>query len=109
MSQFTWVVWLIPIFPLIGFLLNVFIIRQERAAGVIASSAVVLSFIAALVSMAVLRAIPSNVGRIDFVLWPWISIGTFRVPFGLLFDQLTAVMTLLVTGVGAIIHIYSIA
>ena len=42
------------------------------------------------------------------MLWEWISIGTLRVPFGLLFDQLTAVMTLLVTGVGGIIHIYSI-
>src|SRR6185295_5628057 len=41
-------------------------------------------------------------------LWEWITIGAFRVPFGLLFDQLTAVMTLLVTGVGGIIHIYSI-
>ncbi len=38
----------------------------------------------------------------------WISVGAFRVPFGLLFDQLTAVMALLVTGVGALIHIYSI-
>jgi NADH-quinone oxidoreductase subunit L len=36
------------------------------------------------------------------------TIGTFRVPFGLLFDQLTAVMALLVTGVGGLIHVFSI-
>src|SRR3954471_6129707 len=108
MSDLTWIVILIPAFPLLGFLLNTFLIRQERPAGLIASGAVVLSFIAALVSIYVLQTLPQGTERIDFVLWEWITIGSLRVPFGLLFDQLTAVMTLLVTGVGGIIHIYSI-
>jgi len=108
MSDLTWIVILIPAFPLLGFLLNTFFIRQERPAGLIASGAVVLSFIAALISIYVLQTLPEGTERIDFVLWEWISIGSLRVPFGLLFDQLTAVMTLLVTGVGGIIHIYSI-
>jgi NADH-quinone oxidoreductase subunit L len=108
MSDLTWIVILIPAFPLLGFLLNTFLIRQERPAGLIASGAVVLSFITALISIYVLQTLPEGTERIDFVLWEWISIGTLRVPFGLLFDQLTAVMTLLVTGVGGIIHIYAI-
>src|SRR3954447_5486556 len=108
MSDLTWIVILIPAFPLLGFLLNTFFIRQERPAGLIASGAVVLSFIVSLISIYVLQTLPQGTERIDFVLWEWISIGTLRVPFGLLFDQLTAVMTLLVTGVGGIIHIYSI-
>jgi NADH-quinone oxidoreductase subunit L len=108
MSDLTWIVILIPAFPLLGFLLNTLFIRQERPAGLIASGAVVLSFIAALISIYVLQTLPEGTERIDFVLWEWITIGSLRVPFGLLFDQLTAVMTLLVTGVGGIIHIYSI-
>jgi NADH-quinone oxidoreductase subunit L len=108
MSDLTWIVVLIPAFPLLGFLLNTFFIRQERPAGLIASGAVVLSFITALISIYVLQALPEGAERIDFVLWEWISVGSLRVPFGLLFDQLTAVMVLLVTGVGGLIHIYSI-
>jgi NADH-quinone oxidoreductase subunit L len=108
MSDLTWIVVLIPAFPLLGFLLNVFFIRRERPAGLIASGAVALSFIASLISIYVLQTLPEGAERIDFVLWEWITIGSLRVPFGLLFDQLTAVMTLLVTGVGGIIHFFSI-
>src|SRR6266540_586991 len=108
MSDLTLIVVLIPAFPLLGFLLNTFFIRRERSAGLIASGAVVLSFIVSLISIYVLQTLPQGTARIDKVLWEWISVGAFRVPFGFLFDQLTAVMTLLVTGVGGIIHIYSI-
>jgi NADH-quinone oxidoreductase subunit L len=108
MADLTWIVLLIPAFPLLGFLANTFVIRREREAGLVASGAVVLSFVTALIATGVLAALPADVPRIDFIVWEWISIGTFRVPFGLLFDQLTAVMVLLVTGVGSLIHIYSI-
>ncbi|NTV65584.1 MAG: NADH-quinone oxidoreductase subunit L, partial [Oscillochloris sp.] len=46
--------------------------------------------------------------RISSLAWPWISIGDFRVPFGLLLDPLTAALALLITGVGGLIHVYSI-
>jgi NADH-quinone oxidoreductase subunit L len=120
MSDLTWIVCLIPAFPLLGFLINALVIRRERPAGLIACVAVALSFICSLIAIYVLQTLPAPanpqgaaegaevVQRIDFVLWEWISVGAFRVPFGLLFDQLTAVMTLLVTGVGGIIHIYSV-
>jgi NADH-quinone oxidoreductase subunit L len=108
MSDLTWIVALIPALPLLGFLLNTFFIRNERQAGLVASGAVVLAFISALISIYVLQTLPAGQPRIDYVFWEWITVGSFRVPFGLLFDQLTAVMTLLVTGVGGLIHIYSI-
>jgi NADH-quinone oxidoreductase subunit L len=108
MSDLTWIIWLIPLFPLLGFLLNVFFIRSERPAGLVASGAVALSFIASLASIGVLASLPEGQQRIDYILWEWITLGSFHVPFGLLFDQLTAVMTLLVTGVGGLIHIFSI-
>lgn len=105
MSDFQWIVLLIPAFPLLGFLINTFFIRRERAAGLLASAMIGLSFVAALGAVAVLA---QGGKRIIFDVYEWFSIGAFRVPFGLLFDQLTAVMVLLVTGVGALIHVYSI-
>jgi NADH-quinone oxidoreductase subunit L len=41
-------------------------------------------------------------------LFDWISVGAFQVPFGLHLDQLSIVFVLLITGVGTLIHIYSI-
>jgi NADH-quinone oxidoreductase subunit L len=41
-------------------------------------------------------------------LFDWISVGAFQVPFGLHLDQLSVVFVLLITGVGTLIHIYSI-
>jgi NADH-quinone oxidoreductase subunit L len=123
MSDLTWIVWLIPAFPLLGFLVNALFIRRERPAGLIACGAVLLSFVCSLIAIYVLQTLAPHAPegaaegaeaaveaaqRIDYVLWEWISVGGFRVPFGLLFDQLTAVMALLVTGVGGLIHIYSI-
>ena len=118
MSDLTWIVVLIPAFPLLGFLLNALFIRSERTAGLIACLMVGLSFVCTLLAIGVLQSLPGApegaegaaevARRIDFVLWEWISIGTFRIPFGLLFDQLTAVMALLVTGVGGLIHVYSL-
>src|SRR5260370_41654642 len=46
-------------------------------------------------------------GSLAFTLWPWISAGNFHVDIALRFDALSAVMTLVVSGVGAIIHLYS--
>src|SRR5262245_21802355 len=118
MSDLTWIVWLIPAFPLLGFLINALFIRRERQAGLIACAMVGLSFICSLIAIYALQMRPAPAAgaeagaeaarRIDYVLWEWISVGAFRVPFGLLFDPLTAVMALLVTGVGGLIHIYSV-
>ncbi|MBC8163171.1 MAG: NADH-quinone oxidoreductase subunit L [Roseiflexaceae bacterium] len=103
----TWIVLLIPAFPLFGFLLNTFLIRREREAGWLASAMVLLSFVATIMSMVALAGQPEG-ARINLTVFEWFTIGSFRVPFGVLFDQLTAVMALLVTGVGALIHVYSI-
>lgn len=101
-------IWIIPLLPFLGFLLNVFVIRRERDAGYVASGAVVLAFLFALISFVLLAFLPEEERRVNVILWEWISIGSFQVPFGLLFDPLSGVMTLLVTGVGALIHVYSI-
>jgi NADH-quinone oxidoreductase subunit L len=108
MASLNWLIWLIPLLPLVGFLLNVFVIRQERPAGLVASAMVVGSFFVTLVAVFGLAGLPEEERRVMSVGWQWISTGTFNVPFGIMLDPLTAVMALLVTGVGSLIHIYSI-
>ncbi|WP_298819903.1 NADH-quinone oxidoreductase subunit L [Chloroflexus sp.] len=101
-------IWLIPLLPFIGFLLNVFVIRREREAGLVASGVVVAAFVVTLIAVAMLAGMPPEERRIVSTAWEWINTGSFRVPFAIMFDPLTAVMALLITGVGALIHIYSI-
>ncbi len=103
-----WLIWLIPLLPFIGFVLNVFVIRRERAAGLVASGLVVASFVVAVLAIAALSGLPEEERRIMSVSWHWINTGALQVPFGIMLDPLTAVMVLLVTGVGALIHVYSI-
>lgn len=102
-------IWLIPLFPLVGFLLNVFVIRDERMAGMVATGATAASFVVALLTTIQFGFAPPHAEppRVDFFLWEWINTAGFRVPFGLLFDHLSAVMILLITGVGSLIHFYS--
>ncbi len=108
MLDLKWLILAIPLLPLLGFLLNLFFIRRERDAGYVASGAVLLSFVLALVAFVLLALRPAEEQRINEVYWVWIDTGGFQVPFGLLFDPLSGVMALLITGVGALIHIYSI-
>jgi NADH-quinone oxidoreductase subunit L len=100
--------WLIPALPLLGFLLNIFVVRQERQAGYLASAAVFGAFVVSLIATVMLAGLPAEERRMGTVAWEWINTGTLRVPFGLNFDPLSAVMALLVTGVGGLIHVYSI-
>jgi NADH-quinone oxidoreductase subunit L len=51
----------------------------------------------------------SKGGTFEFNLFNWFSAGSFSVDFMLRFDALTAVMCLVITGVGSLIHLYSIA
>jgi len=108
-------IWLIPLLPFLGFLSNALLIwhdtnedRRKRNAGYVATGAVLLAFAVALVDFIQLAMRGVEDRRIETQLWEWINIGNFQVHFGLLLDPLSAVMILLVTGVGGLIHIYSI-
>ncbi|MFV9507162.1 MAG: NADH-quinone oxidoreductase subunit L [Oscillochloridaceae bacterium umkhey_bin13] len=103
-----WLIWLIPLLPFVGFLLNVFVIRKEREAGLVASAMVVAAFVITLIATIILAGLPEDARRVQSALWTWIDTGPLIVPFAIMFDPLTAVMALLVTGVGSLIHIYSI-
>jgi NADH-quinone oxidoreductase subunit L len=96
--------WLIPVLPLAGFLINgIFGRRFSKAAiNVIAIGSVALSFAWALRTVLALGDTPLSEHYFD-----WIVAGDFRVGCDFALDRLTAVMLLVVTGVGSLIHIYS--
>ena len=98
-------VWLIPLFPLLGAVINALGggITGHRAHW-IANSALAASFV---VSCAVFARV-WNGETWSGELFPWIQAGPFNVAVGAQVDQLTAVMLLVVTGVGFLIHVYSI-
>ncbi|HWF46802.1 MAG TPA: NADH-quinone oxidoreductase subunit L [Bryobacteraceae bacterium] len=99
--------WLIPLFPLIGFLLNgVFGKRLAKPViNLIAIGSVVLSFAYVLFVLYKLYPLQAPFGEHYFT---WIKSGDLQIGFDLTVDRLTAVMLLVVTGVGLLIHIYSI-
>jgi NADH-quinone oxidoreductase subunit L len=74
----------------------------------LATATVVVSFILSLVLFFDLSGRHSGDRQVTQHLWTWFTAGTYRVDFNLLYDQLSAVFLLLITGVGALIHIYSI-
>ncbi|MDP9233736.1 MAG: NADH-quinone oxidoreductase subunit L [Actinomycetota bacterium] len=100
--------WLIA-FPLLGALLLLFFGRRiGQRAGVLASGLLGLSFLLGLVLFATQLGHEGQ-QRIAYVhLFDWITVGNFRVGADLTLDQLSIVMVLVVTGVGTLIHIYSI-
>src|SRR5437016_9478443 len=96
--------WLIPAFPLIGFLVNGLFGRRRSNAFVsaVAIGSVLLSFAWVLKTMMAFDA-PYIERHAS-----WFQSGDLRVGFDLSVDRLTAVMLLVVTGIGSLIHIYSI-
>jgi NADH-quinone oxidoreductase subunit L len=100
----------IPLFPLVGFLLLGLGRRRWPKAwvGPLAAGTVLASFGCALVVLADLLSRPEGSRAVKTVLFHWIAAGRFSVDAALLVDPLSIVMTLVVTGVGFLIHVYSI-
>jgi NADH-quinone oxidoreductase subunit L len=94
--------------PLVGFLTTLFLGKKlgKTVSGVIGTTAVVISFLCALCLFSQINAgetIPT------FKLADWFSIGNIKINFSFLFDQLSILWLLFVTGIGSLIHIYSIS
>ncbi|MBJ6726013.1 NADH-quinone oxidoreductase subunit L [Geomesophilobacter sediminis] len=104
-------VWLIPLFPLIGVLINGLFgkkIKNEAVIGGIATLAVVGSFVVACGILFQLISMPGEERHFEKTIFTWIQSGTFKADIGFLVDPLSAVMLMVVTGVGSLIHLYSI-
>ncbi len=104
----------IPLLPLIGAAIHGVMIGLVRRPlprmGVIAVSCgtVLLSFAAAVMAVSELVALPAAERVLVDELWTWIGAGRFHAEASLLLDPLSAVMIIVVTGVGSLIHVYSI-
>ncbi|MDW8355514.1 MAG: NADH-quinone oxidoreductase subunit L [Bryobacterales bacterium] len=99
--------WLIPAFPLAGFLLNGLFGRRapKLFVNLVGVGSVALSFLWVLNTLAALG--PLETPHIERY-FTWIQSGELRIGFDLVADRLSAVMMLVVTGVGLLIHVYSI-
>lgn len=102
---------LIPLFPLIGFLIiGIFgkYLKKEALIGTIGSATVFLSFVVSVVLFFGLLGMSPEERTYTDVVFKWIAAGHFSVNISYQFDQLSAVFALVVTGVGFLIHVYSI-
>jgi len=104
-------VWLVPLLPLAGFLLNgTLALAKSRAKGIVSVIGVgtlLAAFgVAVYVVLDLARTHPD--APVVFRYWDWIPVGTLQVSAALQVDQLSAVMLLVVTGVGSLIHIFSV-
>ncbi len=102
---------LVPLLPFIGFLVNASAGRRLRkpAAGAVACGVMIASFAVALAQVMRLVALPVDARAIVQPVFTWIASGDFTAAFTLRLDPLSAVMILVVTGIGSLIHVYSTA
>jgi NADH-quinone oxidoreductase subunit L len=105
------VLWVVPALPLLGFVLNggLALWRPTAKAAVTTIGVGVLVLAALAAGAAVLESARLHAATPLVVrYWEWMPVGNLRLDFALQFDQLSAVMVLVVTGVGALIHIFSV-
>jgi NADH-quinone oxidoreductase subunit L len=102
---------LIPLLPFIGFLVNASLGRRlsKAAAGAVACGAMIASFLVSVAAVWRLIGMEPEARAIGERIFTWFSSGDFSVAFSLRLDPLSAVMILVVTGIGSLIHIYSTA
>ncbi|HLF14025.1 MAG TPA: NADH-quinone oxidoreductase subunit L [Bacteroidota bacterium] len=102
---------LILIFPLLGFLLNGLAgkkIASEKISGIIGSGVIGISFLLSAFILSELLARPPEERSFTVTLFNWIAAGGLSVDAAYHIDQLSVLMMLIVTGVGFLIHVYSI-
>lgn len=94
--------------PLLGFLLNIFFGKQlgKGLSGTIGTLTVIVSFA---VTLFFFLQINETNQPIQVQLFDWIAISNFKVEFGFLLDHLSLLWLMFVTGIGALIHLYSIS
>ena len=104
------IVRLAPLFPLLGFVINGLLNKklQEKVIGWIGSGGVFISFILSVWAFILLIILPPEARSIQASWFTWIISGSFSTSISFLYDPLSAVMMFVVTGVGFLIHVYSI-
>ena len=97
--------------PLLGFLVNGIFgsrIKNERIIGWIGSGAIGISFLIAVGAFFQTLGLPEDNRKTIVTLFNWLNVGGLNINVSYQVDQLSLVMALIVTGVGFLIHVYSI-
>src|SRR5512136_14359 len=103
-------VWLIPVFPAIGFLINGLFGRRlgKKVVSWVGPSAIGLSFLNSILIFFELIGRPPTERLFEKVIFDWVVSGLFQTVVGYQIDPLSILMALVVTGVSFFIHIYSV-
>src|SRR5437016_1640563 len=103
--------WVVPALPLLGFVVNGALAlwrpTAKTAVSLVGVGVLVLAGAAAVVAVAGFAGL-HPAAPLVFRYWEWMPVGDLRIDFALQLDQLSAVMVLVVTGVGALIHVFSV-
>jgi len=103
--------WVLPALPLLGFVVNGALAlwrpTAKTAVSLVGVGVLVLAGAAAVVAVAGFAGL-HPAAPLVFRYWEWMPVGDLRIDFALQLDQLSAVMVLVVTGVGALIHVFSV-
>ncbi len=96
--------------PLVGFLINGIRRNHHTAnvAGAIGSLAVFVSFVCSILLWVDLQNLPADARHIHVVYGSWIAVESLSINFGFWVDQLSSLMILIITGVGFLIHLFSV-
>jgi NADH-quinone oxidoreductase subunit L len=99
---------LVPLFPLIGFVINGFFGKKmnKSLSGWMASLLILASFLVSVIAFMELQGSSQKLNILN--VFSWIDSGLLRIPFEFLFDPLSSVFLLIITGIGFLIHVYSI-
>ena len=108
MGNFSQLVYLVPLFPLVGFLINGLLWNKmpKSLSGVIGSLAILASFC---VSLGIFLEVKSASFHepVIVTLFDFIQSGKLHIPLAFQVDQLSSLFLLIITGVGFLIHVYS--
>jgi NADH-quinone oxidoreductase subunit L len=104
------VIWLIPAFPLLGFIINLVAGRRlgEPKSGYLATSMVLLSFLTTAAVFITMLGKSAEERQHMHTFFEWLGVGGLNVKLALLADPLSITMCLFVTGIGSLIHLYAI-
>jgi NADH-quinone oxidoreductase subunit L len=101
---------LVPLLPLVGFLIVSLNVNRlsHSVASVVACGSVLISFLIAVMLFFQLVGLPAQQRSLNVIVFDWITVGNFSAQISFLIDPLSSLMLLIITGVGFLIHVYSI-
>ena len=103
-------IWLIPVLPLVGALINLILGRKlgDPRAGWVATIATASSFLVTVLAYFEMLGRPAEERSHVATMFSWIRVGSLQVDLAVLADPLSIVMALFVTGISTLIHLYAI-